>query len=108
MGIEPKPTPMNITPTTTVDDVINHITSLSGKIPAAATAELRQCIEDGLAPDFIDDAGIDTMAQHLDDVADRLEGLLDANRDWVSTPEGKATRRSLNAAIKAVSKARGL
>ena len=106
--MEPTTTPMNITPTTTIDDVINHITSLSGKIPAAAATELRQCIEDGLAPDFLDEAEIETMAQHLEDVAERLDVMLDSNRDWVSTPEGKATRRNLNAAIKAVTKARGL
>lgn len=97
-----------ITTTTTVDDVVNHITSLSGKIPAHAITELRTAIDDGLNPDFIDEAGIETMAQHLEDVAERLAGALDGIGYMIHTPEGKAQSRSLKAALKAVTKARAI
>lgn len=96
---------MTITPTTTSLDVITHIESVAGSIPAHALPQLTQCIEDGLEPAFIDEAGIETIEQHLEDVLERLEIAIDAAGDHTALPVGRAAVREARAAIKVVTKA---
>jgi len=93
-----------MTLTTNSTFVIQHIESKAGKIPAAVMPQLLQSVEDGLESNFIEEAGIETIEQHLEDVLERLQIYLDATKDYISTPEGKAAAKNVRCAIKMVCK----
>ena len=63
---------MPITPDTTPANILAVIESRCGKIPPATRELIEGFINDGLNPDFIWDAGIETIAQHLEDVLERI------------------------------------
>lgn len=93
-----------MTLTTNSTSVIQYIESKAGKIPATVMPQLLQSIEDGLESNFIEDAGIETIEQHLEDVMERLKISLDATKDYISTPQGKTAAKNVRYAIKLVNK----
>jgi len=66
----------------TADETLNAIKALTGlPISKNAASELEVLINDGLAPDFIDEANIKNLADHLLDIRERCETLLDSASD---------------------------
>lgn len=74
-------TNMHTTPKTT-DESMDRIKALLSQpeqtiefklLTPKLVIEMRCLIEDGLEPTFIEDAGIETMSQHLEDIMERVE-----------------------------------
>jgi hypothetical protein len=64
------------------DETLNAIKALTGlPISKNAASELEVLINDGLSPDFIEEANISNLADHLLDLRERCETLLDASSD---------------------------
>lgn len=64
------------------DETLNAIKALSGlPISKNAASELEVIINDGLSPDFIEEANISNLADHLLDIRERCEVLLDSASD---------------------------
>lgn len=93
-----------------VDDSVSSVEGLSGKfLSKGAKEELRHLAEDGLNPDFVEDAGVTNLKGHLEDLNERLDTAIDAantaRRDGNDPKVVARAKRNLSEAKKAVEEA---
>jgi hypothetical protein len=96
---------MEITAETTNEEVLEAIAARVGGIPHKTASIIESFVQDGLNPDFLEDAGIETLDQHLKDVLERIETALadakaEAKRGFtINTKTGERTEGNAEAAL---------
>ena len=73
------------------DDVVAFIRAANPKLSQTAADEIWILSQDGSTPEFIDDAGIETLADHLADLADRADHYISCGHPWPMKPTDNAT-----------------